>query len=516
MATHVRVDDAGIHLPPGIDEPVDIRFGGHRLWSFNPTRDGKRTVTGLTVAWPGAIKERLAGTAEVSVEKHLTGEALFSESVRFADSSEPLEFRDDAGNPVTLDKGGRFQRSFDRMDADAVNLLVDASKRVLEDLVDKCGLDAYLAYGGLLGAVRTGHMIGHDSDVDLAYLSKYTHPFDIIRECRAAEQQMKDLGWQVVRMSAANFKVWVPLPNGKRAGVDVFGSFHIGEHFHITGSLRGKLARDKILPFEPIALEGIEFPAPRDLNAFLTYTYGPGWQVPDPAFHFDHPPENTEMMSQWWRGSRSRLWHWSAFYRSDVKVAKIPTEPSRFAQWVVGRIDADAQIVELGSGTGRDAVWLAEQGFKVIASDYCGAARTLTEANAKARGVKVPVRGYNVEAIQNYLTMGAKLAHRPGTKHIYARLFLDSIAPRGRDGFWRFASMVCRSGGHTFIEFRTARNRGGPFFFGNHIRTLPKVEVIEAEIARYGGTIVHQEIGRDLAPLGNENPYVCRLEVSWT
>ena len=511
-----RVDDAGIVLPAGIDEPVDIRFGGHRLWSFNPTRDGKPHAGGRRVTWPGAIKERLNGTAEVRLERHLTGEELFSDTVRFGSADTPLIFTDDAGNPVTLDKGGRFQRSFDRMDADAVNLLVDASHRVLVDLVEHCGLDAYLCYGGLLGAVRTGHMIGHDSDVDLAYLSKFTHPFDIIRECRAAERVMEQRGWHVVRMSASHFMVCVRLPHGERAGVDVFGSLHIGDHFHITGSLRGRLDRDQILPFGTIALEGVDFPAPRDLDAFLAYTYGPGWKVPDPAFHFNHPPENTEMMSQWWRGSRTRLWHWSAFYRSAVKVAKVPETPSPFARWVAGRIDPGSRVVELGSGTGRDAVWLAQQGFAVTASDYCGAARAATQAKAKKAGLRMRVRGYNMESIYGYLTNAAKLAHQPGPKHVYARLLLDSLAPSGRPGLWRFCSMLCRSGGHTFVEFRTARNRGQDFFFGHHVRTLPRVDVIEAEIAKYGGTIVHQEVGRDLAPLGRENPVVCRMEVSWT
>ena len=168
---------------------------------------------------------------------------------------------------------------------------------------------------------------------------------------------MRDLGWKVVRMSAANFKVWAELPNGKRAGVDVFGSFHIGDHFHLTGSLRGTLDRDKILPFAPITLEGVEFPAPHDLDAFLTYTYGPGWKVPDPAFHFDHPPENTAMMSHWVRGSRRRLWYWSAFYTSpDLK--KVPTEPSLFAPWVAGthRARGAHHRARLGDGSRRDLV----------------------------------------------------------------------------------------------------------------------------------------------------------------
>ena len=97
--------------------------------------------------------------------------------------------------------------------------------------------------------------------------------------------------------------------------------------------------------------------------AFLTYTYGPGWKVPDPAFHFDHPPENTRMMAQWWRGSRLRLWYWSAFY-GPPKAALVPDEPSLFAQWVAGRIEPGSRVIELGSGTGRDAVWLGQSGIQ--------------------------------------------------------------------------------------------------------------------------------------------------------
>ncbi|MCW2847758.1 MAG: hypothetical protein JWR90_1732 [Marmoricola sp.] len=515
MTLSARVDDTGIELSELLDTPLDVRFAGHRVWSFNARRDADTAKGQVHVTWPRAIQERLSGVAHVSVEGHLDGVVWFEGDVRFGTSSDELRIVDDAGQPLTLDKGGRLQRTFDRMDSDSVNELVTASRKVLDDLVEVCGLDAYLCYGGLLGAVRDGKMIGHDSDVDLAWLSKHTHPFDIIRESRQAERQMRERGWHVVRMSAANFKVWAPLPNGNRAGVDVFGSFYIGDHFHITGSLRGSLDRDRILPFGTIELEGVEFPAPHDVEAFLAYTYGPGWRVPDPAFHFDHPPENTQMMSQWWRGSRLRLWYWSAFYESP-RAALVPKEPSLFARWVAERIEPGARVVELGSGTGRDAVWLAEQGFQVNASDYAGAARGITRRRLRSLGLKVPVKGYNLEAPYSYLTQGAKLAHQPGVKHVYARFLVDALAPSGRDGLWRFCSMVCRSGGHTFIEFRTAANRGEPTFFGPHIRTYARVPVVEAEIARHGGTVVTKTVGRDLAPLENENPVVCRLEVSWT
>ena len=514
MGVSTRVNEVGIFLVDPPDAPVDVRFEGHRVWSFNPARDGVPDGAELVVTWPAAIKDRLSGTALVTVEPHVGDDAWFDDEVSFGSSTAPLTFVDNAGNPLTLDKGGRLQRTFDRMDAASLSELTSASRRVLDDLVDKCGLDAYLCYGGLLGAVRTGKMIGHDSDVDLAWLSAHTHPFDIIRESRRAERQMRELGWRVVRMSAANFKVWAPLPNGKRAGVDVFGSFHIGDHFHLTGSLRGTLAREQIVPFGTIELEGVEFPAPRDLDAFLAYTYGPQWRVPDPAFHFDHPEENKQIMSGWWRGSRSRLWHWSEFYTS-AQVKEVPRDPSLFAQWVAGRVDPGSSIVEVGSGTGRDAVWLAGQGFAVTASDYSGAARRLTKRNARKAGVTVPVTGINLEAPYSYLTSAAALSHEPGIRHVYARGVIDALAPAGRDGLWRFSSMVCRSGGRTFLEFRTRASRGEQTFFPTHPRTHARVPVVEAEIAAAGGTIEKLVLGRDLAPLGKENPQMCRMEVSW-
>jgi hypothetical protein len=507
-----RVDDSGIALSDLLDTPIDVRFDGHRLWSFNAVRDASRSGDEVHVEWPRAIAERLSGVARVTVEGHLDGVTWFEGEVRFGSSTDPLRIVDDTGQPLTLDKGGRLQRTFDRMDAESVHELVVASRKVLDDLVE-VGLDPYLCYGGLLGAARDGTMIGHDSDVDVAWLSRHTHPFDIIRESRMAEREMRRRGWRVVRMSAANFKVWAPLPNGKRAGVDVFGSFYIGDHFHLMATLRGELDRDRVTPFGSIELEGVEFPAPRDTAAFLRFTYGPGWKVPDPAFHFAHPPENVRLMAQLWRGARSRLWHWSAFYASP-RAALVPAEPSLFARWVAGRIKPGARIVELGSGTGRDAVWFAEHGFAVTASDYAGAARDIIRRRLRREGLRVPVQGYNLEAPYGYLTEGARLAHEPGPKHVYARLLIDALAPGGRDGLWRFCSMVCRSGGHTFVEFRTIPH-GPPAPQGPPARTLAPVRVIEAEIARRGGTLVAKALGRDLAPLGTENPLVCRLEVSW-
>ena len=43
-------------------------------------------------------------------------------------------------------------------------------------------MPAYLCYGALLGAMRDGHVIGHDCDTDLCYLSAHREPVDVIAD----------------------------------------------------------------------------------------------------------------------------------------------------------------------------------------------------------------------------------------------------------------------------------------------------------------------------------------------
>jgi hypothetical protein len=511
VATHI--DAKGIRLSRPYDGPLDVLIGGHRVWSFTTARDAERAGAGLFVAWPAPLAARLEGRAQVTLVPHNGGETLFSGPIRFGRSTEPLELVDDLGHPLSLDKGGRLQRTFDDFADESRVELVAASHRVLVDLTEKCGLDAYLCYGGLLGAARSGRMIGHDSDLDLAFLSRYTHPFDVIQETRAAERRMAALGWKVVRMSAANFKIWVPLPSGKRAGVDVFGSFHVGEHFHITGSLRGRLDRAVIVPFGEIELEGVPFTAPADVPRFLEFTYGPGWRVPDPAFHFDHPPANVRRMSGWFRGARTRLPHWQEFYKGPH--GRVPSEPSRFASWAEERMGPGTPVVELGAGTGRDAVWLVRRGHQVVASDYCSGARASIVAAAREAKVRLPYRPINLESLRASMVAAARFAHDPEPRHVYARGLIDALAPSGRVGLWRFSAIAGRRGGLTFLEFRTPASAGEPTFFGPHQRTYAHPDVIVAEVERHGGRVVERLERRGLAPLGKEDPVICRLVVSW-
>jgi len=520
VGRRIKVGDDGIVVPASLSGSIDVLLDEQRVWSFNPDRDARPFPgPGRRVRWPQALADRLQGTARVRLVDHASRAELHTETVAFRGGTDPLRLTDAEGHPLSLDKGGRLQRDFAHTGAGARDEIMDALEKVLHDLQEVCGLDAYLMYGCLLGAVRDGHMIGHDSDADVAYLSAHTHPFDIIRECTTAIRRMRALGWHVVKMSGANFKVWVPLPDGRRCGIDVFGSFHIGDSFYVTGSLRGTLDPSALKPFGTVTLEGREIVAPARPEEVLQYTYGPDWRVPDPAFHFDHDPADVRRMDSWFRSQRHRLRHWHDFYKSP-EAARVPKEPSLFAHWVGERLQRDhggtGHVLDLGAGTGRDSAWFAEQGYRVTAYDFTLVGLKQTAKLRKARGVEVPSRFFNLEDLRTVLVLGARLAHRDGVRHVYARGLLDTLSPNGRANLYRFASMVQRRGGETYLEFRSPRSRSERTEFRGHRRAYVDPDVVVAEVQSRGGTVVHREEGRDLAPFGKENPFMCRLVVRWS
>jgi hypothetical protein len=508
----VRVDSVGVWIAPDAvgDAAVDVLLDGRRIWSFRPSRSA---VEGR-VRWPVALRRHLDGVARLEVVEAGTGRRLAQDDVRFGTATTPATLADAAGHPLTVDKGGHLQRTFAETGEDLRAAIVDATRRVLADLHEQCGLDAYLAYGCLLGAVRDGRMIGHDADADVAYLSRHTHPFDVIRENRRVREQMAGLGWEVVGLSSAAFKIWFPLPDGRRCGIDVFGSFTIGDRFHLMGSLRGELPRSAVLPLGSVELEGVPLPAPADPERFLAFCYGPGWRVPDPAFSFDHDPADVRRMDSWFRSHRRGLKYWVDFHRGP-RGRRLPRDPSPFARWAADRLPSGATVVEVGCGQGADAVWFAGQGHPVLALDVSGDALRATSRLASERGVEVRTGLLNLEHLQRVLVRGARLAHQPESRAVYARGVLDVLSPSGRANLWRFASMTLRGGGPLLLEFRTPTSADDSGVYGRRAREHVDPAMVAAEVEAAGGTVVERFVSRGLARTAEQDPEICRLVVRW-
>ncbi|NUR05907.1 MAG: hypothetical protein HOQ45_02715, partial [Nocardioidaceae bacterium] len=77
MPTTLATDvDEGLLLPADARGVVTVGFDGRYVWSFRAERDGRRTVRGVVVPWPVALRPYLAGRTRLTLAQPDTGAVL--------------------------------------------------------------------------------------------------------------------------------------------------------------------------------------------------------------------------------------------------------------------------------------------------------------------------------------------------------------------------------------------------------------------------------------------------------
>jgi hypothetical protein len=217
--TDVRVDDDGIAARTDEELVLDVLFDERRIWSFWLPRDAVARDDGWFVEWPSALRRFLHGRTRLQVVRHVDQEVVFDEEVTLgeppAGGLDRIAVVNERGLPLGIDKSLRLAQTFDTRSAEHVAPLLDSIEEVLGAL-RKAGIEPFIAYGTLLGAVRGGRLIGHDSDADLGYVSRHSHPVDVIRESFDLQRALADMGYSITRYSGIAFKVDVrhrPVPH---------------------------------------------------------------------------------------------------------------------------------------------------------------------------------------------------------------------------------------------------------------------------------------------------------------
>ncbi|ROR92193.1 methyltransferase domain-containing protein [Nocardioides aurantiacus] len=506
------VDDDGL-LVPDVEGSVVVRFEDQFVWSFTPRRDGDVVGGARRVAWPVVLGERLRGTTRVRVTDAAGTVLHLDEVVRFGGVAEPLRLVDRHGHPLAVDRAHHLTRVFSETSDDGRRQVALGAARALADLRDHLGVDAHLSYGCLLGAVRDGRMIGHDSDADLAYYSHHAHPVDVVRESFAMERGLRRLGWKVVRMSGADLKLFLRLDDGRVVQIDVFGAFHANGVYYQLGGRSGALPAEALTPASTVVLESVELAAPADPERVLAFLYGDSWRVPDPAFVPLDPAAGIWRLDGWLRGPRDGVAEWNELYRS--RGPDLPKGGSDFARWAAERVPAGAVVVDVGSGTGRDAAFFRRRGHRVTALDYAGAALTHSRRRIARAGAAAPdVRVLSLNDARTALVAGAELAREESPPWLCARGLLGCLDLEARTHLWRVCSMALRRGGALLLEQAATRADLPPDRLGGMVSRV-STDALRAEVEAAGGRVTHEEhvAGHDV--LGADDPWVSRLEVRW-
>jgi len=221
----------------------------------------------------------------------------------------------------------------------------------IKDIFDKCGVDFWLEYGTLLGAVRDGELIPWDTDIDLGTWDKN------FSKLRSLSKEFYDKGYDTYFSFHTNFLV----VKKERLSVDVvFWRLNgdeaiaplcfLGDQFGlvlfnlILGLLsEGYTRKDKIKGFllkvfhvlpqnlrlhfaiiiqeiakatrrfsgvvvmpvkyftqlSEIELGGIKFNVPADTEEYLFYCYGEGWEFPDKDWKTEHLLKRVSVDRNW-------------------------------------------------------------------------------------------------------------------------------------------------------------------------------------------------------------------------
>jgi SAM-dependent methyltransferase len=508
------VDASGVWLTTADDVAVDVLIDGRRIWSFNPSQAAQRDADTFFVPWPDPLRRFLDGVGQVSVREHVSEKMLFDAEIRFGDSDSRLKIEDSEGRPLVFNKHGKVKRSFEERDPVAADAMMRAADAALA-LVHKAGYPAFLAYGTLLGAVRDGRLIGHDDDIDLAFVADSPFPVDAARSSFQLERMFRRAGWATWRFSAGDFKVADKRLHGPGRWMDIFGGWYADGRFYLLGRLAIPEDEVKLLPLSEVELEGHRLAAPADPTWLLEAAYGPNWRIPDPSFKAVKLRSTTRRMRSWMRGAIANRDHWFSFY--GAKANAVPTTPSAFASWFAERERPGPRVVDLGCGNGRDSLWLAEQGYDVLGVDYAPGAVRLARNSARSRGVDAEFETVNLLDTRHVLTLGGLLSHEPAPVHLYGRFLLHSLTDRGRHNLWLLARTALRKGGRLYLEFLADQRRAADVthFFGEHFRRPLRPRAVAAEIRAMGGRVEHREAGRGRAVFHDEDPYICRIVASW-
>jgi SAM-dependent methyltransferase len=448
-----RVDEQGIVVSSGRDLPVDVLFDGRRVWSFWVRRDTAPHRARRLAPWPAPLRPFLDGRAHVVVREHGSSVSHFDGDVSFGAGEERIRVVNRRGMQLGYDKSGKLMPTFETRGRGDIAVLVDATRSVLKAL-ESAGAQPFLGYGTLLGAVREGAVLGHDSDADVCYVSDYENPVDVARESFRLQRELVRLGFETSRYSGAAFRVEVTERDGVVRGLDVFGGFLSGERLYLLGEVGVEFERSWIHPLTTRLLEGVEMPVPAQPERLLEAMYGPKWQVPDPAFQFDTPLRTSRAFNDWFRGlgPNRRLWQ----RRFGRRVHDLPERgPSRAARLVDREARRlGASVLDVGAGKGPDSLWLARRGHRVTAYDYAaGSGLAATMAAARQEGLALDARELNLTEWRSVFGEGARLAHSPMPRVVLAHHVLDATDTQGRRGFARWCGMALRSGGTLVAEF---------------------------------------------------------------
>ena len=197
--------------------------------------------------------------------------------------------------------------------------------------------------------------------------------------------------------------------------------------------------------------------------------------------------------------------YWDQYYKNRV----CSEEPSAFAQYVATLVEAGRELVELGCGNGRDAVYFAGRGLRVTALDMS------REAVSQLQGRGVAGARFICGDFVN-----SEIHRAESYDYAYSRFTIHSINRNQEQVLLGNLYRGLRRGGKLFIEVRGVNDplygkgrqvERNAFYYDNHYRRFVVMEELTGSLERYGFRVEYAQERTGFAPYGNDDPPVIRI-----
>lgn len=202
--------------------------------------------------------------------------------------------------------------------------------------------------------------------------------------------------------------------------------------------------------------------------------------------------------------------YWDNFYRNNVIDI-----PSQFCVYMATDIAAGSSVAEFGCGNGRDALYLASQGFNVRAVDLSAGAVESCQAKLDARGIQhAQFKQGDLSCdddIANTLDNARQACKEDSQVVVYSRFVMHSLDKSQESAFLVSLGKHMQAGETVYFEFRSQEDAELEKTFGGHYRRYVNTDLFLNELNDNGFDIRYHYTGQGMSVYKNEDPFVSRI-----
>ena len=389
--------------------------------------------------------------------------------------------------------------------------LLRGAAELIDRINEELGITCFISYGALLGAVRSGALIGHDFDIDAVFMPASSRKEDVAATVEQLSVFLQKNGFTVNSESNGQLKA-DRREDGRHLPIEFFAGWIEGDQFFQYFAIRGAPIADSVLPLGSIAIEDVVFRAPRVPETVVATIYGPNWRIPDPGFKYALTAYDWEPFSYLFTRVNRKFWnsYYAKANENDVWVEF----PSQFAVFAASVLSRGASILEVGCGNGRDGFFLGRSGFKMTMTDYSEVAIANCQQWAETQTGTFAFQILNVRDIAMATKFVATYAG--AFDAVYARFFMHAIDRPAAQRFLQLASGVLKKGGLLLLEYRALdtsdpdAQKSQTFANGAHYRRMVPVKELVEDAAAVGFAALYFVEGRGMAKYKGEDPWIAR------